>query len=234
MNFTWLDLTGFRVVLIIKPLTSLVGFIHKKNFNQFFVFSWFSFRIMAGGSNPGCPLPLSYAPVIHTRRDKPLDVPESVAMDSDSRLPGARFESASSRAKGRLGEEACDRAMRARGYQPLFTNKRFFGVEIDRIYGAGCPVRQILFAEIKLIDGGGGHHAAAKLRDFLRARAAGPQTSRQRRALEGSMIRFLRSYPLASFSHVLICVDRRDVLTKRCPCPKISIYDLGTGADLTE
>jgi hypothetical protein len=131
-----------------------------------------------------------------------------------------------------MGEAACDVAMRARGYDPLFCNHRFFGVEIDRVYAAGRPVRQILFAEIKVMDVAGGFNAAAKMQDFLRARASGPQTIRQRQALERSMTGFLGSYPQASFAHVLICVDRGDVVTRGNEPPRLAMYDLGTGAEL--
>jgi hypothetical protein len=147
-------------------------------------------------------------------------------------MPQIAFKTASSRSKGRMGEAACDIAMRTRGYDPLFCNHRFFGVEIDRVYAAGSPVRQILFAEIKLMDVAGGFNAAAKMQDFLRARATGPQTIRQRQAVERSMTSFLRSYPHASFAHVLICVDRGDVVNRAKEPPRLAMYDLGTGAEI--
>jgi hypothetical protein len=153
-------------------------------------------------------------------------------MASDQPIPETAFKNASSIFKGRMGEAACDSAMHARGYQTLFSNHRFFGVEIDRVYSAGNPVGQILFAEIKVIDVAGGFNAAAKLQDFLRARATGPQTIRQRHALERSTTSFLRSYPLALFAHVLICVDRSDVANKGTEPPRLAMFDLGTGAEI--
>jgi hypothetical protein len=131
-----------------------------------------------------------------------------------------------------MGEAACDVAMGVRGYVPLLCNQRIYGVEIDRVYAAGNPVQRILFAEVKVIDVYGGFNAAAKMQDFLRARASGPQTVRQRRALERSVASYLRSYPQASFAHVLICVDRGDVVTSPQEPPRLAVYDLGTGAEI--